>query len=169
MACPAAELARHVLMQKGLDRHRGLLALNAGINVPVIGLGASASTYYPAVGNRLGCDMILPSHAGVANAIGAVVGQVTMRKTGVITSPSEGCFRVHLAAGPQDLGNVETAMNLLEEALRSEMLNAAKDAGAGNIQITAKRKIQSAKSEAHEVFLEAVISVEASGRPRIAH
>ena len=166
---PAAELARHVLMQKGLDQHRGLLALNAGINVPVIGLGASASTYYPAVGNRLGCDMILPSHAGVANAIGAVVGQVTMRKTGVITSPSEGCFRVHLAAGPQDLGNVETAMNLLEEALRSEMLNAAKDAGAGNIQITAKRKIQSAKSEAHEVFLEAVISVEASGRPRIAH
>ena len=156
---PAAELARHVLMQKGLDRHRGLLALNTGINVPVIGLGASASTYYPAVGNRLGCNIILPNHAGVANAIGAVVGQVTMRKTGLITSPSEGCFRVHLAAGPQDLVNVETAMSLLEETLRSEMLNAAKDAGASNIQITAKRKIQSTKSEAHEVFLEAVISV----------
>jgi hypothetical protein len=92
---PNAKLARHVLMQKGLHLHRGLLALNARINVPVIGLGASASTYYQAVGNRLGCEMILPSHAGVANAIGAVVGQVTMRKTGVITSPSEGCFCVH--------------------------------------------------------------------------
>ena len=49
------------------------------------------------------------------------------------------------------------------------MSNAAKDAEAGNIQITAKRKIRSAKSEAREVFLEAVILVEASGRPRIAH
>ena len=165
---PATQLAQHVLTQRGLDGHRGLLALNAGLNVPVIGLGASASTYYPAVGTRLGCEMILPRHAGVANAIGAVVGRVTLRKTGVVTSPSEGCYRVHFETGPQDLADAETAMALLEDHLRGAVTEAALTAGAGNIQITAQRDIRRAQTEAREVFLEATIQVEASGRPRIA-
>ena len=67
-------LARHPLMIAGLDGHRGVVRLEAGLNVPVIGLGASAPSYYGAVGARLGTRMILPDHAGVANAIGAVVG-----------------------------------------------------------------------------------------------
>ncbi len=73
-------LARHVLMQRGLEGHRGILRIDAGLNQPVIGLGASAASYYPAVGARLGCAMDLPRHAGVANAIGAVVGRVTIAK-----------------------------------------------------------------------------------------
>jgi N-methylhydantoinase A/oxoprolinase/acetone carboxylase beta subunit len=165
---PPAQLAQHVLMQRGLDGHRGLLALNAGLNVPVIGLGASASTYYPAVGARLGCEMILSRHAGVANAIGAVVGRVTLRKTGVVTSPSEGCFRVHFETGPQDLADAETAMAVLEDHLRGAVTEAALTAGAGDIQITSQRDIRRAQSQAREVFLEATILVEASGRPRIA-
>jgi hypothetical protein len=36
--------------------------------------------------------MILPEHAGVANAIGAVVGQVVQRVTGLSPAPSEGRF-----------------------------------------------------------------------------
>ena len=56
-----------------------LCASTARLGVPVIGLGASAPAYYGAVGDRLGCPMILPEHAGVANAIGAVVGQVVQR------------------------------------------------------------------------------------------
>ena len=165
---PAAQLAQHVLMQRGLDGHRGLLALDAGLNVPVIGLGASASTYYPAVAARLGCEMRLPQHAGVANAIGAVVGRVTVRKTGVVTSPSEGCYRVHFETGPQDLGDAETAMALLEDHLRGAVTEAALTAGVGDIQITAQRDIRRARMREREAFLEATIRVEASGRPRIA-
>jgi N-methylhydantoinase A/oxoprolinase/acetone carboxylase beta subunit len=69
-------LARHPLMTAGLKHHRGVVELTARLGVPVIGLGASAPSYYGAVGKVLGCEMILPEHAGVANAIGAVVGQV---------------------------------------------------------------------------------------------
>ncbi|MEM1004946.1 MAG: hydantoinase/oxoprolinase family protein, partial [Pseudomonadota bacterium] len=45
---PPQELARHVLTQRGLAQHRGLLALDAALNVDVVGLGASAPSYYPA-------------------------------------------------------------------------------------------------------------------------
>jgi len=161
-------LARHVLMQRGLGGHRGLVKLDTGLAVPVIGLGASASTYYPAVGHLLGCEMILPEHGGVANAIGAVVGRVTMREAGTVTSPSEGKYRVHLLEGPEDFGDTETALARLEGVLRLRAIAAAKAAGAADIQVSVIRNVRSAGIEGREVFVEAEITVEASGRPRVA-
>ncbi len=164
---PEAELARHVLMQRGLGGHHGLVRLETGLNLPVIGLGASAATYYPAVGARLGCAVELPPHAGVANAIGAVVGRVNVRRRGTVTSPVEGCFRVHLNSGPEDHGDAETALAALQTFLETEARAGAVAAGAGDINVTASREVTMAQAEAREVFLEATITVEASGRPRI--
>lgn len=162
-------LARHVLTQRGLQNHRGLLRLDVGLNLPVIGLGASASSYYPAVGKLMGSEMILPEHAGVANAIGAVVGRVTMRRSGTVTSPSEGQFRVHLDTGLEDFGDVETAMARMEDSLGALALSDAKAAGADDIQLRVERDVRKAEAEAREVFIEATITVEAAGRPRVAN
>lgn len=161
-------LARHVLMQVGLRDHKGIVRINSGLAVPVIGLGASAKSYYPAVGARLGTEMILPEHAGVANAIGAVVGRVTMRKSGTITAPSEGRFRVHLESGPEDFAESELALTRLENVLRAEAVADAEAAGVADIRVTVGRDIKTARAEAREVFVEAIVSVEASGRPRMA-
>ncbi|SLN28013.1 Acetophenone carboxylase gamma subunit [Roseovarius albus] len=163
-----SELARHVLMQRGLDKHKGLVRIDTGINVPVIGLGASAPSYYPAVGDRLDCEMILPEHAGVANAIGAVVGRVTIRRSGTVTSPAEGRFRVHFETGPEDFSDAEQAMEALEAVLSKDARHEAEVAGAEDISVSMSRDLRTAEAEAREVFLEAEISVEASGRPRIA-
>ena len=165
---PPEALAAHILMQKGLDRHHGLVRLDSGLGVPVVGLGASAGCYYPALGARLGCQMILPEHAGVANAIGAVVGRVTIRRAGTVTSPSEGKFRVHLESGPEDYAGSDAAMEALEAALSAEARAEAEAAGAVDIHVTARREVKEAQAEARRVFLEAEILVEASGRPRIA-
>lgn len=161
-------LARHVLMQRGMSGHQGLVRLNTGLAVDVVGLGASAPSYYPAVGERLGTRMILPEHAGVANAIGAVVGRVTMRQSGTVTSPSEGKYRVHLADGPKDFGDQDSALALLETVLRDAAQAQALEAGAQDIQITVSRDIRTAGVEAREVFVEATVTVEAAGRPRVA-
>lgn len=165
---PPEVLANHVLMQRGMTGHVGLVKLETGLNVTVIGLGASASSYYPAVGQLVGAKMILPEHAGVANAIGAVVGRVTMRQSGTVTSPSEGKYRVHLVDGPQDFGDQDSAMNLLEAVLREKAEDDARIAGAADIQTSVKRDIRKAGVESREVFIEAMITVEAAGRPRVA-
>ena len=164
---PAA-LAAHILTQKGLDQHRGLMRIDAGLNLPVVGLGASAPSYYPAVGARIGTEMILPQHAGVANAVGAVVGRVRFRRSGTITAPAEGRYRVHLDTGPEDFVDAEEAMTLLQNLLEKEAKGDAQAAGAEDITVSANRDIRRAKTEAREVFIEAEIIVEASGRPRIA-
>ncbi|WP_170382487.1 hydantoinase/oxoprolinase family protein [Ruegeria atlantica] len=165
---PSADLARHVLTRRGLSGHRGLLALDTTLNVDVVGLGASAPSYYPAVGERLRCRMILPEHAGVANAIGAVVGRLTLRRTGTVTSPSEGRFRVHLEDGPQDFNESDAALEFLESVLRTEAEDAVREAGAADIRVVVDRDVRTARIEAQDVFVEATITVEASGRPRVA-
>ncbi len=161
-------LARHELMQRGLSNQSGLLRIEAGLNIPVVGLGASAGTYYPAVGAHLGCEMILPEHAGVANAVGAVVGRITMRKSGTVTSPAEGRYRVHGAGEPVDFTEPEAALHSLECELRAFAEADARASGAGELQITVLRDLKHSPVEGRDVFIEATLTVEASGRPRIA-
>ncbi|WP_417817989.1 hydantoinase/oxoprolinase N-terminal domain-containing protein [Tritonibacter scottomollicae] len=163
------DLARHILLQRGLAGHRGVLALDARVNVDVIGLGASAPSYYPAVGDRLRCRMILPEHAGVANAIGAVVGRISQRRSGTVTSPSEGKFRVHFDTGPRDFTASAEALEALEKYLRADAVAAAEAAGAGDIHVHVSRDIRTAEVEARSIFVEALLTVQASGRPRVAH
>ncbi|MEL6171756.1 MAG: hydantoinase/oxoprolinase family protein [Pseudomonadota bacterium] len=165
---PSAQLARHVLMQRGLAQHRGLVRLSTGLNMPLVGLGASASSYYPAVGERLSCETILPEHAGVANAIGAVVGRVTIRRTGTVTSPSDGLFRVHFESEPKDFPEEEAAIDALQMSLACEAKIAADQAGAEDVQIRFEKDVRKAEIDGQRVFIEARLTVEASGRPRIA-
>ncbi|UOA30485.1 Acetophenone carboxylase gamma subunit [Sulfitobacter sp. DSM 110093] len=165
---PPETLARHVLLQRGLAGHRGVLRIDAGLNMPIVGLGASASTYYPAVGEALGTQMILPEHAAVANAIGAVVGRVITRESGSVTSPGEGKFRVHLVEGPKDFPDAESALAQLETVLTKAARARAESAGAVEIECQVTRDIRTAGVEGREVFVEAELTVEASGRPRVA-
>lgn len=162
-------LARHRLMVAGLDRHRGVVEITARLGVPVIGLGASAPSYYGAVGERLGCRMVLPEHAGVANAIGAVVGQVSQRATGLVTSPGEGRFTAHLPDGLQVFADRDTALAALEAALAADASARARAAGAEDLRVTVARDIKEAEVEGRAMFIEATVTVTAAGRPRVAH
>lgn len=165
---PARELARHVLTKQGMAKHRGLVALDLGLNRPLIGLGASAHSYYGAVGERLNTRVEIPKFAGVANAIGAVVGQISMRCAGQITGQGEGQFRVHYETGPQDYTDQETAQSALEKHLSAQAMAGARAAGAEGIRVRVERDIRMAKVENRDVFIEAELTAIASGRPRIA-
>jgi len=164
-----ATLARHVLTRSGLAPHRGVVELTARIGVPVIGLGASAPNYYRAVGERLGARMILPEHAGVANAIGAVVGQIRQVVSGVVTSAGEGRFTVHLPQGPTPFGSRDAALEALQAALSHQARDRAERAGAEHLTLTVSRDIREVEIEGRKMFVEAEVTVTATGRPRIAH
>ncbi len=165
----AVALARHELTRVGMARHRGVVEVTLRLGVPVIGLGASAASYYGAVGERLGCEMILPEHAGVANAIGAVVGQVSQRASGLVSSPGEGRFTAHLAGGLQSFVSRDEALAAMEAAMVAEASARARAAGAEDVRVVVKRDIREAEVEGRPMFIEATVSAVASGRPRVAH
>ncbi len=162
-------LARHRLTKAGLAQHRGVVQLTARLGVPVIGLGASAPFYYGAVGARLHCEMILPEHAGVANAIGAVAGQVSQRVQGIVSSPAEGRFVAHLAEGLQIFSTRDAALEAMEAALVAEASDRARRAGAVDLRVAVARDVREAEVEGRAMFIEATVTATASGRPRVAH
>ena len=163
----ARDLARHVLVKNGLNHHRNIVSLDVAINLPIIGLGASAKTYYGEVGKKLSTKTILPKHGGVANAIGAVVGQITMRESGKIVSGGEGIWRVFTDKGPVDCKDQKVAYEILKQGLTNKVQLAATNAGAENIHIQFEDEEQTAIIEGREVFIEGSILAIATGRPRI--
>ena len=162
-------LARHALTKAGLTPHRGVVEVSVKLGVPVIGLGASAPSYYGAVGERLHCPMILPEHAGVANAIGAVAGQVSQRATATVSSPAEGRFVAHLADGLQVFATAESALAATEAAVAAEASSRARAAGAVDLRVTVDRAVKQVEIEGRTMFIEARLTATASGRPRVAH
>ena len=162
-------LARHALTRAGLARHRGVLEVDIKLGVPVIGLGASAPSYYGAVGERLHCETILPEHAGVANAIGAVAGQVSQRATGTVSSPAEGRYVAHLAEGLQVFSSSEAALAAVETAMLAEASTRARAAGAVDLRLVVDREVKEVEIEGRTMFIEAKVTATASGRPRVAH
>mgnify|MGYP001466066392 CR=1 FL=1 len=115
-----------------------------------------------------GSEFFLPEYAGVANAIGAVVGKITMREMGVVSSPSEGKYLVHFDGKPVNFNNEEDALKTLAKKLTQKSIAKAKEAGAENVSVNIDREVKTAKIENRSVFVEARILVEASGRPRIS-
>lgn len=164
---PAA-LVQHPLAKAGLDGHVGIVKTQLSLGVRVIGLGASAAAYYGAVGARLGTKMVLPKHADVANAIGAVVGQVQMQATGTVTSSGAGSFAVHLIDGPQTFTDRDAALNALEQSLSDDVSTKAREAGVEDMRLSVDRDIKEIVVEGQPMFIEAALRVVASGRPRIA-
>ena len=165
---PPELLARHALTRAGLNQHRGIVELSARLGVPVIGLGASAPAYYGAVGQRLGTRMILPDHAGVANAIGAVVGQISMHADGQVTSPGPGRFALHAGGVVTRFADRDAALAAGEAALRIEAGDLARAAGAVDLRFTADRAVREAVIEGQPMFIGATLRVTAHGRPGVA-
>ena len=71
--------------------------------------------------------------------------------------------------GPQDFADQASAIKQLEDALRQKAISSAQTAGVADLQVNAIRDIRTTSVESRQVFIEAVITVEATGRPRIAN
>jgi N-methylhydantoinase A/oxoprolinase/acetone carboxylase beta subunit len=123
-----AEPSRSFLVQAALTRHSRLLRPHLELTVPLIGLGASAPTYYPAVAALLEAENAVPEHADVANAIGAVVGRVRITRSITITCPAAGSFRAHLADGARDFASFDEAEAMVTARLDASARTAAEQA-----------------------------------------
>ncbi len=164
---PPEDLARHAVTQAGLNGYRGILKLDAGLNLPLVALGAPAPAYFRDVGKRLSTRVVLPEFAHVANAFGAVVGQVAMEARGHVTSPGEGVYRVHWSRGMTEVGSRERALDMLRELLSEEARAAAAGAGVKDAFLSVRSDVRHVPVDGTEVFLQADLSVSATGRPGI--
>ncbi|MEM7096104.1 MAG: hydantoinase/oxoprolinase family protein [Actinomycetota bacterium] len=153
------------LLAAALDHHRGAVDVGIRLGVPLVAIGAPAAVYYPDVAALVRTEAVVPKHAEVANAVGAVVGRVRVRHSCTVTQPSKGQFRVHLEEQPT-FGSVENARAAALELLEAAALVDAERAGAADPELASDWSARTAWVEGKEVFVEGTLTVEASGRPR---
>ncbi|HUH50364.1 MAG TPA: hydantoinase/oxoprolinase family protein [Mycoplana sp.] len=154
-------------VDRALQRTNGIVQFRVHLDRPLIGLGASAPVYYPAIADMLGSGSAIPPDADVANAIGAVVGQVRASVTVFVTTPEEGVFIVGGAGESVRLTDEEAAFSLARERAIGTALHTARVNGADEPAVTVSEAIDAPEIEGRRKLVEARFTATASGRPRI--
>ncbi len=159
-------LIKHNLVRQALQKNGGLVRLQVSLDRPLIGLGASAHQYLPFAAKQLGVKSIIPEHAEVANAIGAVVGQIELSFTVTILQPTEGQFEV-TGKLHKSFTNHSQAINFAKEQARAGVDLLAREAGAGEYETTIEQSATTAQIEGRDMFVEATITARITARPSI--
>ena len=162
------DLGRYLLRAATTSGKHPLVNFSVRLDRPVIGLGAPAPAYYPAVTARLGTHAVVPEHAGVANAVGAVVGGVRVQAAGTITTPDDGVYRLFAGESPRDFPDLETATTHARSMLEVQAHKGAIDAGAREVELSIEQRDAVAVVEGRETLVERTVTAVASGRPRFA-
>lgn len=137
--------------------------------MPLIAVGAPSHSYYPTVAREMGLELINPPHADVANAVGAVLGQVVQRVHLLVTQPSRGVFRLFGVDGPRDYPALPQAFEAARQATAA-MARAQAIAAGGEESDLRLDWIHDENSVSNDidgdVFFEARVGAVATARPK---
>jgi N-methylhydantoinase A/oxoprolinase/acetone carboxylase beta subunit len=159
-----------VLLERALNGPRdGDLGCELRLRRPLVAIGAPVGAYLPRVAERLHTELIIPPHAEVASAVGAVAGGVIQRLRVLISSLDGGeRFRLHLPDGVHDFVDLEQAVGYAQQVMSARAEALARQAGAGQVEVRMARADRGAKIAAgwgQEVYLGTELSFTAVGRP----
>jgi N-methylhydantoinase A/oxoprolinase/acetone carboxylase beta subunit len=163
---PASSVATPIV-QAALNDAGSLVQLAVHLSVPLVGLGASAGTYYPRVGALLHSHVIVPEHADVANAIGAVVGRVRITRETLISAPQLGQFLVHVGVDPVTVVTLEDARTLARQAVVDGLRTDMEAAGAREYETEWHWQETTVDVGGIPMFVEGKLTATGSGRPEL--
>lgn len=112
------------------------------LHQPIIGIGAPADVFLPAVAEALHTDLILPAHHEVANAVGAIAGSVMVEEELLIypklSRDGLEVFGYYVQAHDvrHEFEELGTALAHARDLSRERALGAALRSGADNPQVT---------------------------------
>jgi N-methylhydantoinase A/oxoprolinase/acetone carboxylase beta subunit len=162
---PAVSLA----VDRALKRVPGIARFAVALDRPLVGLGASAPVYYPAIARMLGAESVIPADADVANAIGAVVGQIRAVAVVTVTSPEEGLYVIAGAGATISIAGETRALDLARDRAKTAAKQKAGQEGADDILLSLEEEISAPEVEGNRKLVEARITATATGRPRMTH
>ncbi len=164
----AALLARSLYGSEGLGLDSQLT-----LKHPLVAIGAPVEAYVPRAAEKLRTDLIIPEHAGVANALGAVAGGV-VQQVRVLIHPLDGAsptFRVHLADGVHDFPSLTEGVAYAERVVPGQVEALARQAGAEQVEVKMVREDLRAPVKGRwgsEIYLSTEMTFTAVGRPSLA-
>jgi N-methylhydantoinase A/oxoprolinase/acetone carboxylase beta subunit len=160
----------HLLLDSALDKNPAhkYFGVNVSLHHPIVSIGAPVKTYFPPIASLLGTSLVIPEFADVANAVGAVAGNVVQRiHVKIIPHINDDSFRVHTPGGIEDFEELQQAIDFAESVCKKLAEEKAHQAGAHNIQCYVSREDHKAQTSGDFIYIGSDVIGTASGRPSI--
>ena len=146
--------------------HLNDLGIQFKPSIPIVAVGGPAAVFYPSVGKRLNVDAVIPGNAEVANAIGAAIGRIKIRKSIEITSADSGGYHIHHQGQPLfESGQAEAleqATRLVTEYVESRAI----EMGGGSTEVSIHiERIDLPDMDSERSLIAATITAECLSKP----
>jgi N-methylhydantoinase A/oxoprolinase/acetone carboxylase beta subunit len=155
------------LIKRAMNQEKTITQFHVKLDRPIIALGASAQLIYPKVGKQLNAHIIIPPFAHVANAIGAVVGEVRVKVIAEIHMSGDH-FMVTIAGNMQKFELEQSAIEFANEKVSQFSIVTAQKAGAHHPHIEIETDIKTVDINGVRTFISANICATAYGRPKMS-
>ncbi|HUS59026.1 MAG TPA: hydantoinase/oxoprolinase family protein, partial [Planctomycetota bacterium] len=169
--CPVCKtlLGNMLRNEPGRGDHSAGYEVAVRLHSPVIGLGAPVQYFLPRAARLLGTEAIIPEHADVANAVGAITSRVMVRKQVQIRPNDSGQYAVHGLPDARCFDTFDGAHHYAVAEIERVVLQTARSAGTSETQVDVQvsDRISSAADGA-EIFLERVIDALLAGSPDLS-
>jgi N-methylhydantoinase A/oxoprolinase/acetone carboxylase beta subunit len=149
-------------VREALTQTNPYLAVTMTSRYPIIGIGAPAEILIPKVTEYLNTRFILPDHAPVANAVGAVAGSVVVAKEALVYArETDGAraFVAQIEGSSKQFIEIEDACRYAEKIVSQIARESAIAAGAIAPQVVIEKQTEGALQR---------IVAQAAGNPRLS-
>jgi len=160
--------ARELLARALGSRPDSDLRCDMRLRQPLVAIGAPVEAYMPRVADQLSTELVIPSHAEVANAVGAVTGSVVQQIKVTIQPLDDDTFRLHLPDGVHDFPTLTESVRYAEELMIERVETMAQKAGAHHIEVRMEREDRTAPVRGNRIYLATDMTFTAVGRPALA-
>jgi N-methylhydantoinase A/oxoprolinase/acetone carboxylase beta subunit len=163
---PEGSPAAMALIDRALGAKTDGCGVRIALQTPVIGIGAPAHFFLPAAARLLQTEAIIPEHADVANAIGAITSLVRIHRRATIAVDDRGLYRIEGLPGAPTFGEIAAAQDFAIAHLEVIVRELGRLAGTGQsrVEIHVHDHIASLK-DGQQLFLERTVEASLSGRP----
>ena len=160
--CPTCDR----IFENLLDGDRRAFAVRFELRRPIIGVGAPIDHFLPEVAQVLGARAVVPDFHDVANAVGAIVSQVSIKRQAAIKPDPAGGFYIEGLSGHQRFQALDAANSYVQRVLTEEVRRLAAHAGTrqDTVQLTFK-DVTAKTGRGEEVFIERQVVSEIQGIP----
>jgi len=138
------------------------LNLSVQFNFPIIAIGAPVRDYLPKVAEKLHCELIIPEHSEVANAVGAATGKVVEIFEALIRPAAEGGFILHSPWERKVFEDLTEAKKYARKQFEQAAIRSAENAGAAYYEVTVNFEDEYLKT----LYLDTKVQAVMIGRPK---
>ena len=157
------------LVANWLDGGVDDLRVRVKLQRPVVGIGAPIHLFLPKAAKLLEAEAIIPPHADVANAIGAITSQVLVERHVEISPGDNGRYLLAGLPDARPFADFQEANCFALEELRRLVLQSAREAGTSQTRVEIRVHDRVAPTAlGSPLFIGRRLSARVTGRPDVA-